>query len=222
MTDTITPASLRAHADWIDGCGHGLGPGEALRAEAARLEAEAARDEEVETLAKVMSAAMDPGSEWSLWPAGVVERWKTAARAVLDQLAADGRLLPEGGTATDFYPHQSGDFTDLGPGIFTDNSGDVICWKGENYVRQAPPAVSVPDSGPDGTPEKPWPTWQEVPEGVRYTDQADPNAVDGWWVNRGGQRFSVNRRDGHEFASALSESKMQRLAPFVRVDGDKA
>ena len=34
------------------------------------------------------------------------------------------------------YPHPDGDFTVLGPEIFTDRSGDVICWKGENYVRQ--------------------------------------------------------------------------------------
>lgn len=35
------------------------------------------------------------------------------------------------------YPHPDGDFTVLGPEIFIDKTGDVICWKGENYVRQA-------------------------------------------------------------------------------------
>lgn len=34
------------------------------------------------------------------------------------------------------YPHQDGNHTVLGPEIFTDSSGDVICWKGANYVRQ--------------------------------------------------------------------------------------
>ncbi len=34
------------------------------------------------------------------------------------------------------YPHQDGNHTILGPEIFTDQSGDVICWKGANYVRQ--------------------------------------------------------------------------------------
>lgn len=34
------------------------------------------------------------------------------------------------------YPHPDGDFTVLGPEIFTDKTGDVISWKGENYVRK--------------------------------------------------------------------------------------
>lgn len=33
------------------------------------------------------------------------------------------------------YPHQSGDFTVIGPECFTD--GEVICYKGENYFKQA-------------------------------------------------------------------------------------
>lgn len=38
--------------------------------------------------------------------------------------------------ASERYPRQDGDFTILGPEIFTDQTGDVICWKGVNYVRQ--------------------------------------------------------------------------------------
>ncbi|MCX5522176.1 hypothetical protein OG342_04745 [Streptomyces bobili] len=34
------------------------------------------------------------------------------------------------------YPRQDGEFTVLGPEIFTDQTGDVISWKGANYVRQ--------------------------------------------------------------------------------------
>ena len=34
------------------------------------------------------------------------------------------------------YPRPDGDVTVLGPEIFTDHTGDVICWKGVNYVRQ--------------------------------------------------------------------------------------
>jgi hypothetical protein len=34
------------------------------------------------------------------------------------------------------YPHQDGDVTVLGPEIFVDQDGNVICWKGENYVPQ--------------------------------------------------------------------------------------
>lgn len=43
------------------------------------------------------------------------------------------------------YPYPDGDFTVLGPEIFTD--GEVICWRGENFVRQTDsattPAVSA-------------------------------------------------------------------------------
>lgn len=34
------------------------------------------------------------------------------------------------------YPHPDGDFIVLGPEIFASKDGAVICWKGENYVRQ--------------------------------------------------------------------------------------
>ena len=40
------------------------------------------------------------------------------------------------------YPRTDGDFTVLGPEIFTDASGEFICWKGVNYVRQPDPASS--------------------------------------------------------------------------------
>jgi hypothetical protein len=42
-------------------------------------------------------------------------------------------------TAT--YPHQDGDFTVLGPGIFTD--GKVINWKGKNYEPQPEPLTDA-------------------------------------------------------------------------------
>lgn len=40
------------------------------------------------------------------------------------------------------YPHPDGDITVLGPEIFASSDGQVICWKGENYVPQGLP---VPD-----------------------------------------------------------------------------
>jgi hypothetical protein len=39
-----------------------------------------------------------------------------------------------------YYPHRDGEFTVLGPEIFTDN-GDVLCWKGQNYIKCADPVV---------------------------------------------------------------------------------
>jgi hypothetical protein len=34
------------------------------------------------------------------------------------------------------FPYQDGDTTVLGPEIFASNDGQVICWKGDNYVPQ--------------------------------------------------------------------------------------
>lgn len=34
------------------------------------------------------------------------------------------------------YPYRDGDFWILGPQIFTDTTGEVISWRGENYVSQ--------------------------------------------------------------------------------------
>lgn len=99
MTDTITPASLRAHAGhfaskWPLVC-------EALNDEAARLEAESARDEEAERWAKVYydGPAVQKAAtcKWEFLPAPSRQLIIAGFRAVLDQLAADGRLLPEGG-----------------------------------------------------------------------------------------------------------------------------
>ncbi|MEU6342181.1 hypothetical protein ABZ883_14715 [Streptomyces sp. NPDC046977] len=40
-------------------------------------------------------------------------------------------------TSQPTYPHSDGDVTVLGPEIFASLDGQVICWKGQNYVQQA-------------------------------------------------------------------------------------
>lgn len=223
MTDAITPASLRAHANWIDGCGHGLGPGEALRAEAARLEAESARDEEAERYAKVYRRAQrrvyPTLAKWGSLDAETQENYTRPMRAVLDRLEADGRLLPEGGTV--LTAEQVADLRWL-MAQYVGFDGDIDCPPYASLdALFTPPAVSVPDSGPDGTPEKPWPTWQDVPDGVRYqgsTRYGDKSPV---FVNRDGQRIT-EWRPGVEFANTHPDWAVERWAPFVRVDGDKA
>lgn len=301
--------------------------------EADRLEAESARDEEVEKLAKAAWESLEGaaiGGRVPDWMPGFV-------RAVLDQLAADGRLLPEGGTVltaeqwadvriacgADDVKHtervnaearlrrlaygeppkgaseecwvnhgcdgtacdlmhpgtppaapvpDSGtaltydegtlhrvyaalgnaglsrqvaedavnEMQNLGilfrerpsnesqNGLDFDISADRYCicsrpkqsdWVCCEKCLGAPPAVSAPDSGPDGTPEKPWPTWQDVPEGVTYTGACDPfPGGNGPWVNRGGARYMA----GSGTESLLNDVRMAERAPFVRVDGDKA
>lgn len=206
----ITPASLRATADWLRKRGWVDADGP-LCEEAARLEAESARDEEAEKLAEVMSAAMDPGSEWSLWPAGVVERRKTAARAVLAFLAADGRLLLEGGTGEAACLVCGRDTPPRGLTTWRDADGESHWVHPECH----PMAASVPDDAADGTPEKPWPTWQDVPEGAVY--QSHLSGAQWRYENRCGLPYAFG-----ENAVVAGGYLNQHLAPFVRVDGDKA
>jgi len=61
------------------------------------------------------------------------------------------------------YPRTDGDFTVLGPEIFTDATGEFICWKGVNYVRQPDPTSSPVVPAPTET--GPWQTWGAVPIG---------------------------------------------------------
>ncbi|WKK11936.1 hypothetical protein QYN14_25660 [Rhodococcus ruber] len=58
MTTTeITPEVLRDVADWIDGTGHGLGPGAALRDEADRIERDQADEKRIDELVRVLHVA---------------------------------------------------------------------------------------------------------------------------------------------------------------------
>lgn len=201
MTDTITPASLRAHADWIvtqKGDEDHRYAADVLSSVAARLEAESARAEEAEKLAEVYRVAFKAASAGN-----APNSWAVAGiRAVLDRLAADGRLLPE-----------SGELTDAVKKSLTTALDTVLSATGLS--------VPIPDSGPDGTPEKPWPTWQDVPDDTPYTNRSDRTGRLGHWINRDGQCFFITR-GGREQPSTSSDLTMSDLAPFVRVDGDKA
>ncbi|NKS02580.1 hypothetical protein GS528_16475 [Rhodococcus hoagii] len=98
----------------------------------------------------------------------------------------------------------------------------VGTWNSEYItVLEVLPAVSVPDSGPDGTPEKPWPTWQQVPEGVRYRSR-DRHRDHQVWANMGGTRMHVPTVNSEPKRSNALDSMLDELAPFVRVGGDKA
>ncbi|ORL40192.1 hypothetical protein A6F59_16795 [Prescottella equi] len=304
MTDTITPSQrYRVAAEVARERGLTVQIVADWEAEAARLEAEAARDEEAERYAKVqyegeIAYAALEGKRFGPWEeASNFQRAVTLAgiRAVLDQLAADGRLLPEGGTeeaaqtcedmCEDSHgglvctrlaghpgrhvahneedqpllswpatppavslplelPTEPGsrirasvkrwgsarEWADTDPYVDTFTLGERDIWHAENdclvvgawnreyiTVLEVLPAVSVPDSGPDGTPEKPWPTWQDVPEGVRYVSS------DGCYcfVNRNGSRFPAGQAGESKFRSSFSDVVMDSLAPFVRADGDK-
>lgn len=195
MTDTITPASLRAHADYMERVHlDGISAAELLQ-EADRLEAEAAREVEVLQLAKRLVQEEFGGyNQWHDLPSGEQERRVQYVKFILAFLAADGRLLPEGAHCPNC----------------------LVALVGVEE-EDTPPAVSVPDSGPDGTPEKPWPTWQDVPEGVKYRSAGMRREF--YFENRGGERFLVDASIDHRGLSR--ESDLLR-APFVRVDGDKA
>ena len=231
MTDTITPASLRAHADWFAGRWHLVS--EALIDEAARLEAESARDGEAEKLAEDLAFAYCLGfghdaDEFKWNPGGRGhDAWLAVARQVL-VLAADGRLLPEGEDRTVYddttlervYRGLAAAGIELRQAVDVVNqiqNQGILFRQSPDDDYDTPPAVSVPDSGPDGTPEKPWPTAADVPDGVVYRGARDTSGWDGWF-NRGGARHRFF--DGAP--SKTSDDMVDDEAPFVRVDGDKA
>ncbi|PTR30620.1 hypothetical protein C8K36_102473 [Rhodococcus sp. OK519] len=208
MTDTITADEYRTAAKVLrtDEARDWLGSHTAFSAvwcdkQAARLEAESSRDEEAEKLAEVIAQAEQRATvdELVSWRQLQVRK---AARAVLDQLAADGRLLPEGGT--DLLPcnHCNGSGSETEPYAY---SMDAVA----NAI-----AASIPGSGPDGTPEKPWPTADDIPADVGQVQDGSGNK---WWRKRGGWCFT----DG-DGCGCSNSALRDALAPFVRVDGDKA
>lgn len=178
---------------------------------AARLEAESARDEEAEKLAKLHRGVLSDSvyTRWEDLDTTARDLSVAAMRAVLDRLAADGRLLPEGGT------------------VLTEEQVANLRWLMAQYVGSdgdinsppyasldalfTPPAAPVPDSGPDGTPEKPWPNLHAVPVPVR--EVRDRHGL------RWGRHSDTEWR-GCDWSSACAAGHPED-APFVRVDGDK-
>lgn len=65
------------------------------------------------------------------------------------------------------YPYDDGDVTVLGPEIFASKDGEVISWRGENYVRQGDnqPADPAHDAGPTvaeaAADDRRWPLQKE-------------------------------------------------------------
>ncbi|WP_175271494.1 hypothetical protein [Prescottella equi] len=261
MSDTITPASLRAHAAHFAGRWHLVS--EALIDEAARLEAESARDEEAERYAKVYRRAQRREyptlAKWGSLDADTQENYIRPMRAVLGRLAADGRLLPEGGTvltaeqvaearelldavdldAEEFHLLRAA-FTppaepvpDSEPEDPCGGTGTVECWNPGRLCTEKVCELCGPcrtcdpnapilfaNSGPDGTPENPWPTWQDAPEGAVYRGtHRDGSPTESRWMNRGGECWVV---DGLAATHPESYRLVNSFAPFVRVDGDKA
>lgn len=232
MSDMITPASLRAHADWMREGGFPI-TAVNITEQADRLEAESARDEEqILDLAKVLGAAYESDSGltdvgWDNYTDAAKDRWRYLAVKALAFLAADGRLLPEGGTVLDEFELDGiRELVDAAAG-FKDLEMYLGGVKGmldgiedARRLRTSPPAVSVPDSGPDGTPEKPWPTWDAVPNDTPFwsRDQRETNSW--WWIKRGGELRQADSCG--ETIHLGPTSFMNHFAPFVRVDGDRA
>ncbi|OQQ23344.1 hypothetical protein A6411_23835 [Prescottella equi] len=225
MSDTITPEEYEIAAKVADAEGD-YELRDILRSRAAHRRAEAARDEEAERLAQalfsgtaghfVTAPTWDAASEYTR------DAFRAAARAALDFLAADGRPLPEGGTIIDglirTIPGEAS------AGAQCTGAGDCEasphihgCFADKGDCEEP---GEHPDSGPDGTPEKPWPTWQEAPDGVVYRGtHRDGSATQSRWMNRGGECWVVK---GRAATHPESYRLVNSVAPFVRVDGDKA
>ncbi|NKV19221.1 hypothetical protein GS913_06495 [Rhodococcus hoagii] len=240
MTDTtaltVTPELAHRVLDALEQSPH-IGPDGSLSAlftvrDAVKAwEAESAREVEVLQLAKRLVQEEFGGyNQWHDLSTSEQERRIQYVKFILAFLAADGRLLPEGGTvaaSTRKYPELWMVDAEGGATWYGDREeaahSIAQSWRDTEpgrTVTVTPPAVPVPGSGPDGTPEKPWPTWQDVPEGVRYqgsTRYGDRSPV---FVNREGQRIT-EWHPGVEFANTHPDWVVDRWAPFVRVDGDQ-
>ncbi|MGW2095758.1 hypothetical protein [Promicromonospora sukumoe] len=193
---------------------------------------ESAREGEVEKLAEDLAFAYCIGFghdadefKWNTGGRGH-DAWMAVARQVL-VLAADGLLLPEGGTVLDEFELDGiRELVDAATG-FKDLEMYLASVKGmldgiedARRLRTTPPAVSVPGSGPDGTPEKPWPTWDAVPNDTPFwsRDQRETNSW--WWIKRGGELRQADSCG--ETIHLGPTSFMNHFAPLVRVDGDQA
>ncbi|MBM4482271.1 hypothetical protein GS443_02815 [Rhodococcus hoagii] len=210
MTDTITPEEYRVAAKVVGAtwkrddlpCSAEDVVAD-LEREAARLEAESARDEEAEQLACARRGYMADQYDWMEWPhlSDVVRTAEIdGMRFILDRLAADGRLLPEGAHC---------------PNCLVDLVG----------VEEAvtPPAVSLPDSGPDGAPEKPWPTAADVPDGAWFRSARNEDWRPRWLrCGNGSSDYAdmTNPKPTMSGYQVWHESAVNDFAPFVRVDGD--
>lgn len=90
-----------------------------------------------------------------------------------------------------------------------DQDGPAYVWPASSPVVPAP------------TETGPWQTWQEVPEGVKYSPKARPPAgsplrllAQPLWVNRGGTRYQA--RSGT--VSKIGDVEMFHYAPFVAAE----
>ncbi|NKT99800.1 hypothetical protein GS917_25190 [Rhodococcus hoagii] len=173
------------------------------RQTAARVEA--AHDEEAEKYAKVHQAARRTQAEF-VWEWDQLSDEQRVARvgamrSVLDQLTADGRLLPE-----------SGELTEAVKKSLTDALDTVLSATGL--------IAPVSDDAPDGTPEKAWPTVWEISEGVWFRPMSMPGVV----LSKSGRAgwFLMGDQGGEFTKWSTSDEPINALAPFVRVDGDRS
>ena len=99
-----------------------------------------------------------------------------------------------------------GDFTVLGPEIFTDATGEFICWKGVNYARiEDSPVVPAP------TETGPWQRIEDVPEGVLQIKDRHGRT---WLVVGGTWRFEWHDGNWYE-----PHTNINAQAPFVAAEG---
>ncbi|NKU60335.1 hypothetical protein GS883_18260 [Rhodococcus hoagii] len=78
------------------------------------------------------------------------------------------------------------------------------------------PLPSLSRTGPDGTPEKPWTRVEEIGEGAWF----GPKSMPGVHLSKSGRRWFVMKDEANQLPH--TPRTMNDLAPFVRVDGDKA
>lgn len=204
---------LIAEAVWETRIAYGEWPTEPVKA---------ARNEEALRLAKRLVEEEFGGyNQWHDLSTSEQERRIQYVKFILDFLAADGRLLPEGGTEEAAQTCED---------MCEDSHGGLVCTRlaghpGRHVAHNekdqplhawpaTPPAVAAPGSGPDGTPEKPWPSLHAVPTTVR-----EVRSTSGFrWERRTDTVWKGC--DEHSYNGDCSAGHPED-GPFVRVDGGK-
>ncbi|MCU7536678.1 hypothetical protein MWT96_20480 [Prescottella equi] len=238
MSDPITPALAHRVLDALEQSPH-IGPDGSLSAlfiirDAVKAwEAESDREEEAEFYAKVYHRTRRRKSpvlaKWDSLPADVQADNIRTMRVVLDRLAAEGRLIPDGGTAPDVMPigwwrtleldfaakHYG--FPPFGGGDWTASDGGKWSWDEQRQVwelREYPPAA------PDGT--RHWSTAADVPDGVWFTSARLDDCKYRWLRCGKGSTDYADMADPKPTTVGFQVwdvSAVNDFAPFVSVGG---
>lgn len=179
-----------------------------LRNEEKQATEDAYRDElaRIQYDAECAYALAEHGAELSGWDETTeFQRGVTTAGvdAILEKLAADGRLIPVGGES-------SADVWDEGFEAGFSYAGNQTTTFGAFIDPPLNPYLQ------ESTEPESWDTWQEVPHGVEYIGH-DPSHTTMWRNTREGTRM-IYVGFSRWICCGMSESMLNEYAPFISAD----